>query len=538
VKSSLTYRALLVAGLIVASIVVLMPSLTRGDLPSWWQSILPTQQVRLGLDLQGGSHIVLTVEIDKAIEQSLEHTGEEIKREAKDAGVGVAQAERRGRSVAVRLSNRDEVDKFKGVMADRFPILKLANTTAEEGQTVLIYEYLPVEENRLREFALDQSLETIRNRIDQFGVTEPVIVRQGESDILVQLPGIQEPERAKELIGRTALLEFKLLEADENQGADQYRDDKKPLPPNTQLLFGPEFDATTETFRRVPYLVQSRTLMTGDVVADARVRPAMQAGEGPTVELSFNARGSKLFGDITTANVQKRLAIILDNTVYSAPVIQEPITGGRATISGSFDIKEARDLAIVLRAGALPAPVVISEERTVGPTLGSDSIRQGFLSFLVGGLAVIVFMVVYYRGAGLLADAALVLNVLFLMAAMVALGTTLTLPGIAGIVLTLGMAVDANVLINERIREELRLGKTARAAIEAGYEHALPSILDSNITTFLSGLILFQFGSGPIRGFAVTLCLGIISTVFTAVVCTRLVYDYRLATRRLQTVSV
>jgi preprotein translocase subunit SecD len=224
--------------------------------------------------------------------------------------------------------------------------------------------------------------------------------------------------------------------------------------------------------------------------------------------------------------------------VFSAPVIRERIAGGRASITGHFDIKEARDLAIVLRAGALPAPVKIIEERTVGPSLGNDSIRQGVISFAVGGLLVIVFMIAYYRGAGVLADAALIVNVLFLMAMLAAFGATLTLPGIAGIVLTMGMAVDANVLINERIREELRLGKTPRAALEAGYERALPAILDSNFTTFVSGLILFQFGSGPVKGFAVTLCLGIATSVFTAVFGTRVYYDWRLAHRRLAAISV
>jgi len=260
--------------------------------------------------------------------------------------------------------------------------------------------------------------------------------------------------------------------------------------------------------------------------------------EGPYVALELNPRGAKLFEDLTGRSVGRRLAIVLDNTVYSAPVIRERIGGGRASITGNFDIKEARDLAIVLRAGALPAPVTIAEERTVGPSLGKDSIRQGITSFIVGGSLVVLFMLVYYKFAGVLADMALILNVLYLVALLAAFQATLTLPGLAGIVLTLGMAVDANVLINERIREELRLGKTPRAAIDNGYERALPAILDSNITTFLSGLILFQFGSGPIKGFAVTLCIGIVTTVFTAVVCTRVVYDYLLSTRQIKTVSV
>jgi preprotein translocase subunit SecD len=277
--------------------------------------------------------------------------------------------------------------------------------------------------------------------------------------------------------------------------------------------------------------------MTGEYIADARVRPSTQL-QGPYVELILNASGSRLFEQITGANVRRRLAIVLDNRVYSAPVIQERIGGGRASITGSFDIKEARDLAIVLRAGALPAPVEIVEERTVGPSLGQDSIRQGLNSFIVGGALVIVFMIAYYKGAGVVAVVALLFNVLFLIAILAGFQAVLTLPGIAGIVLTVGMAVDANVLINERIREELRAGRAPRSAVEAGYQNALPAILDSNVTTFLSGVILFQFGTGPIKGFAVTLCVGILSTVITAVYLTRIYYDYRANSRKLARVSI
>ncbi|MGZ9271830.1 MAG: protein translocase subunit SecD, partial [Candidatus Binatia bacterium] len=277
--------------------------------------------------------------------------------------------------------------------------------------------------------------------------------------------------------------------------------------------------------------------MTGEYIKDARVRPGEQL-QGPYVELILNDQGGRLFEQITAANVKRRMAIVLDNNVYSAPVIQERIGGGRASITGSFDIKEARDLSIVLRAGALPAPVEIVEERTVGPSLGRDSITQGLTSFAVGGALVILFMVAYFKGAGLVADVALVFNVLFMAAILAGFQAVLTLPGIAGIVLTLGMAVDANVLINERIREELRAGRAVRSAIEAGYQNALPAILDSNITTFLSGVILFQFGTGPIKGFAVTLCIGILTTVITAVYLTRIYYDYRIGARRLQSISI
>jgi preprotein translocase subunit SecD len=287
---------------------------------------------------------------------------------------------------------------------------------------------------------------------------------------------------------------------------------------------------------KTPYLVKKRAALTGDVLTDARV--AIGEFQNAYVSINFDSTGAKLFERITAENVKKRMAIILDNTVYSAPVIQERIGGGRASITGRFEMKDARDLAIILRAGALPAPVEVAEERTVGPSLGSDSIRQGVISFAVGSSLVILFMLIYYKGAGLLADIALMFHILFLLAILAAFKAVLTLPGIAGIVLIAGMAVDANVLINERIREELRAGKSARAAIEAGYERALPAIIDTNVTTFLSGVILFQFGTGPIKGFAVTLCVGILTTVVTAVYMTRIYYDWRIGSRKLARISI
>jgi len=351
---------------------------------------------------------------------------------------------------------------------------------------------------------------------------------------LIQLPGIQDPERAKEIIGKTALLEFKVV--DDVRSVEEAV--LKGPPPGLQILYGftPKRDGGVGS-DKTPYLLEARTLMTGVDITDARVRPTSGL-EGPYVELILNAAGARLFEKITAENVNRRLAIVLDNRVYSAPVIKERIGGGRASITGSFDIKEARDLAIVLRAGALPAPVEIVEERTVGPSLGRDSIRQGITSFIVGSSLVVIFIIAYYKGAGLVADVALLFNVLFMLAILAGFQAVLTLPGIAGIVLTMGMAVDANVLINERIREEQRAGKSPRAAVEAGYEKALPAILDSNVTTFLSGVILFQFGTGPIRGFAVTLCVGILTTVITAVYLTRVYYDYRLAKRKLARISI
>jgi preprotein translocase subunit SecD len=527
-KVGVGYRMLLVAGLFVVSLVYLAPTLMR-PLPDWWPSAFPREPIRLGLDLQGGIHLVLQVEVDKAVENALNGTMEDLKRELAAAQIQTARIERKADRILVQVRDPAQGSALSDLLKNQFPVLVNASQDgAEAGVLALTFD--PKEQRRIREFAVDQSIETIRNRIDQFGVREPVIQRSGTTDILVQLPGIQDAQRAKDLIGKTAVLEFKIVK-------DAADDPSKPST-GSEVVYGQERDSTTgQVNRKVPYTLERKTLMTGEVIADARVRPSTQL-EGPYVEIILNSRGAKLFEQITSANVGRRLAIVLDNTVYSAPVIRERIGGGRASITGNFDIKEARDLAIVLRAGALPAPVTIAEERTIGPTLGEDSIRRGMISFAVGGLLVVLFMVIYYRGAGLIADMALTLNVLFIIGALAAFEATLTLPGIAGLVLTTGMAVDANVLINERIREELRLGKSVRAAIEAGYERALPAILDTNITTLLSGIILFQFGSGPVKGFAVTLCIGLFTTVFTAVVCTRMVYDFMLAQRRMTTISI
>ena len=368
--------------------------------------------------------------------------------------------------------------------------------------------------------AIDQALEIIRNRVDQFGVSEPEITLQGTDQILVQLPGIRDTERAINLIGKTAILEFKLV--DEEGNLDEAL--KGQIPEGDEILYQRSTDPQTGAVRKSPFLLKKRTLMTGDVIRDARV--SFDEFHEPYVAMEFNDIGAKLFEQITASNVKKRLAIILDNNVYSAPVIQERIAGGRAQITGRFDTKEASDLAIVLRSGALPAPVKIIEQRTVGPSLGQDSIHQGIVSTLVSAALVILFMIVYYRLSGVVADVALVLNVLLTLAVLALFKASLTLPGIAGLVLSVGMAVDANILIHERIKEELSLGKTVRAAIDQGYHRAFSAIIDSNLTTLISGVILYQFGTGPVRGFAVTLSIGILANIFTAVYITRVIFDF------------
>lgn len=400
--------------------------------------------------------------------------------------------------------------------------------------TVNIIADLPDKEAaHIKEMATQQGLETIRNRVDQFGVSEPDIRRQGEKRILIQLPGIKDTKRAKELIGKTARLEFKLLDEVNDVAAAE----KGNVPPGSELLYQVKEDSETHRTSKTPYLVLKRALMTGEYLTDAKVEIDSQYNE-PYVSISFDKKGARLFERITEENVKKRLAIVLDGKVYSAPVIQEKIPGGQARITGSFTDAEARDLAIVLRAGALPAPVKILEERTVGPSLGSDSIRQGLLSMWVGGILVVVFMGIYYKMSGLIADIALTLNILLIAGGLAGFQATLTLPGIAGIILTVGMAVDANVLIFERIREEINLGKTFYASVTAGYERATLTILDANITTLIAAVVLFQFGTGPVKGFAVTLSLGVISSVFTALVVTRLIFDYLLLKRKIKTLSI
>jgi preprotein translocase subunit SecD len=530
-RQSVRNRLILFAALILGALIYLVPTFVD-PVPEWWSKVLPMSRIQLGLDLQGGTHLVLEVKVDKALENNVERTRADLIKILREKGVSGVGVERQGIQLYVKAPAAG-AEQARGVIKGEFGNLVEAKPSQTAAGVTDFYLTLSKEELRaLRDYAVDQTLETIRNRVDQFGVSEPIIQRHGENSILVQLPGIQDPERAKQIIGKTALLEFKLVDDNANVEAAI----KNGPPPGRQVLQG---QARKDGIgaEQEAYVVESRALMTGEYIQDARVRPAEQL-QGASVELILNQTGARLFEQITAANVKRRLAIVLDNRVYSAPVIQERIAGGRASITGNFDLKEARDLAIVLRAGALPAPVEIVEERTVGPSLGKDSIRQGVTSFIVGGLLVIVFMIAYYKQAGLVAVVAVALNILYMLAVLAGFEAVLTLPGIAGTVLTVGMAVDANVLINERIREELRAGRAVRSAIEAGYKNALPAILDSNVTTFLSGVILFQFGTGPIKGFAVTLCVGILMTVITAVYLTRVYYDYRIASRKLDRLSI
>jgi len=527
-------KAALVAAVILVALLYLVPSL-GGSVPSWWRSFMPMDKIRLGLDLQGGMHLILEVEVDKAVASSVERASQELYRRLRDDKVPSTRPEADGqRQIVFNLVTDKERAKVDDIVQRYLPDYEVASTrNQDDGQVRLALRLRDAAAKHIREQASAQALEKIRNRVDQFGVSEPEIVPQEGGRILVQLPGVKDPGRAKALIGKTAQLEFKLVD----DSADVNLALKGNVPKGDELNYIYKREHATGRVSKEPIVVRARASMTGDTINDARVQFDSKFNE-PYVSVSFDARGSRQFSELTTQNVKKRLAIVLDGKVQSAPVIQEPITGGEARISGDFTMEEARVLAVVLRSGSLPAPVKILEERTVGPSLGRDSINQGFLAAVVGLVAVILFMFLYYRLTGLAANFALLLNLVLIMAALAAFQATLTLPGIAGIILTIGMAVDANVLINERIREELRLGKTPAGAVEAGYARATVTILDANITTLIAALVLFQFGTGPIKGFAVTLTIGLASSMFTAIVVTRLLFDFIINRYRPKSLSI
>jgi SecD/SecF fusion protein len=538
---------------ILFSIMTVVPSFYQGT-PDWWKKYLAPEGLKLGLDLQGGMHLVLRVDLDKAVENSLDLAASDLKEGLAEKNISAVQLESPDPGeVIFTLPNTGAVDTVNQVIKDDFPNLDI-KVDAEQGSFPRITLRLTKDEiDFIRKNAVAQSLEIIRNRIDQFGVAEPVIIRQGEDEIVVQLPGVKDPDRAMGLIGQTAQLEFKLVADDAGvdlnklineaikSGQWKEGDSRKQLnlalqgrlPKGTEIYFQRIIDKQTKRESRVPILLNSQILMTGEMVKNAQVRIGGSFNE-PYVSLDLTGRGGKVFAQITEKNVNKRLAIVLDEVVRSAPVIREKILGGSAQISGSFTHEEATDLAIVLRVGALPAPVEIIQNLTVGASLGQDSINKGLTSGLFGALMVLVFMVIYYRLSGVIADFALVLNILFLFSGLAMLGATLTLPGIAGIILSIGMAVDANVLIFERMREEFELGKSVKSGVDSGFNKAFWSIVDSQVTTLITALALFLFGTGPIKGFAVTLSLGIIFNLFAVLFCTRLVYDWLYTTRKLK----
>ena len=515
-------------------------------LPSWARAVLPNKGITLGLDLQGGIHLVMEVDEDRAVEIAVDRSVVSLQDLLVDKKIPVESVKRTSATtITIQFQNAELKSQIQKLIDD---FATFSENESAGSPSSIVWELRDAESKRIKDSAINQALETIRNRIDQFGVAEPLVQRQGLKQIVVQLPGVKDPKRAKDLIKETALLEFKMLDEDnqmkmdfparipKDREADILKQAEGKLPEGSQVLFERAVEKDTGREYRIPYLVKKRVMLTGDVLSDARV--SIGQFNDPYVSITFDAKGGREFERITGDNVKKRMAIVLDNTIYSAPVIQERISGGRAQITGTFTTQEANDLAIVLRAGALPAPLKIIQDLTVGPSLGKDSIDKGIRSTLIAGAMVVIFMIVYYRLSGAIADFALVLNLICLMGALSALMATLTLPGIAGIVLTIGMGVDSNVLIFERIREELRGGKGVRLAVDGGYDKAFWTIVDSHVTTLITGVVLFLFGTGPIKGFAVTLCLGIAINLFTALVGTKVIFDIMNQRQKVEQLSI
>ncbi len=508
-------------------------------MPKWWKDVMPNRGIVLGLDLQGGLHLVFEVEEDKAVDIATERALTTLKGFLEKKNL---KADIKKEDLFIIISpNSSEIKK---AIEEAYPTLSLIDS-----KEYLKYKFTDREIDNIKKAASEQVLEIIRNRIDQFGVAEPTIHRQADNEIVIQLPGVKDPKRAIELIGRTAVLEFKLVNdespiaaelppiikpEDEKALIDRF---KGKINNDEEILFQRVVNKETGAVSKIPYLLKKQTLLTGDLLSEARVNIDQRFNE-PYVSLTFNSMGAKIFEEVTAQNIKKRLAIILDNNVYSAPVIQEKISGGNAQITGNFTLEEAKDLAVVLRAGALPAPVKMLQNVTVGPSLGQDSIEAGKLAGIVAAILVIGFMIIYYKLSGLIADFAVFLNIIFLLGAMASLNATLTMPGIAGIILAIGIAVDSNVLMFERIREELRAGKTPKAAIESGYKKAFWTIFDSHVTTLITALVLFQFGTGPIKGFAITLSLGIAINLFTALIGTKTVFDIIYSGRDIKRLSI
>jgi preprotein translocase subunit SecD len=503
------WKIILIAVVCVLGIAYATPNFIPRDTLESFPNVVPHKQISLGLDLQGGSHLLLEVQVSAVIKERLSAMVDGVRSTLRRARVGYRKLGVLRRGVTFTLRKREDLDKARKLIRGSEGDVLVTN----EGNRILVQ----LTEQAMRErrtAAVQQSIEIVRRRIDETGVREPTIQRQGADRILVQLPGVKDPERIKRLIGKTAKLSFQLV--DLTMAADQAAIGRPP--PGSVVL--PSDDEMDDSGVPRKWLVRKRIMVSGEMLIDAQ--PTVQDAQ-PVVSFRFDTVGAKRFGNVTSKNVNRPFAIILDGKVISAPTIREPILGGSGIISGNFTVESARDLALLLRAGALPAPLTVLEERTVGPGMGADSIRAGKMASVLAIILVIIFMAAAYGVFGLIADVALAINLLLMAAALSVLQATLTLPGIAGIVLTVGMAVDANVLIFERIREEQRNGRTPISAVDIGYQRALTTIIDANLTTFIAAILLFQFGSGPIKGFAVTLAIGLATSMFTAIMITRLI---------------
>ena len=528
--------------------------------PKW----APDRHLNLGLDLQGGIHLVMGVEVDRAVREKAVRRAEEISADLERKGIKGVEAKGDPETGVVTVSG-GEIAKARAEITDYFTDMYVRKSSGDSFELGMKDDAI----KQLRESAVDQAIAAIRKRVDQWGVSEPTIARRGETNILVQLPGYSNPEKAKELLGRTAQLELRIVD-DQDDALAKLKD----LPPGVTQDFerveGPggstlsvpylrakdrnvlasyvkdkapsgKFIALQKVEDRIrnesyyrTYMLDRKQGLTGEYITDAHIAYDQRPGEGnrPYVALNFNRQGAELFGKLTTENVRRRMAILLEDTVDSAPIINEPITGGQCSIhlGGLKPVQEvmddAKQLAIVLRSGALPAPVRILEERSVGASLGPELVRKGSMAALIGLVAVLIFMALYYRFSGFVADVALVLNGIVVLAIMAAIDSTLTLPGIAGFVLTLGMAVDANVLINERVREEMKQGKSIATALKTGYEKVFWTIFDGHVTALVAGLVIRQYGSGPVKGFATTLIIGLLASMFTSIVVTRAILEW------------
>ena len=517
----------------------------------WLSNILPDTKVQLGLDLQGGIQMTVGVDLDRALLNESDRFVRDLGSSMQEESIAYTSITRDFSStrIEVILQNQDGLSRFKEMIRKRF-YTALEIKTSNGAKKQFVVDIPEERQDMLKQEIIQQALETLRNRLDEFGVAEPSIQAKGVDKIVIQLPGMADPDRAREILAKTAQLEFKIVD-DRSMSAleleklvERSRKDLGPdldpeelnykikdlLPPGTEVLFEEVTDSTTNETRNTPYLLIRAERISGDLLDDARI--GVDQFNRPVVNVAFNSEGTRQFDKLTGKNVGNRLAIILDNVVKSAPVLNEHITRGEAQISlGSFRprneiMKEATDLALVLRAGALPAPIEILGTQAVGPSLGKDSIEKGLNAMKWGALIIFIFMILYYRASGIIADVAFGINILFILACLGQLNATLTLPGLAGILVSIGISADANIIIFERIREELLSGKSVKAAIETAYERAHLTIVDSNLTTVITGVVLFEFGTGAIKGFAITLIFGLIANYITALWFSKLVYDW------------
>ena len=490
-----------------------------------WLSRINALPMYLGLDLRGGVHFLLQVDMKGALTKAADRYAGDIRSTLRGKDIRYAGIAREGQNVVVKFRDAETRDRALAELTKQNPDL-LLNPVGVPPEYSVSAALKPEVQKRIQEFAIQQNITTLRNRVNELGVAEPIVQQAGSDRVVVQLPGVQDTAKAKDILGRTATLEVRMVDEEHSDPASIQAAISGQTPIGDELLYDRE---------GAPHVLKREVILTGDRISDAQPGFDSQTGE-PAVHINLDGRGATIFQQITRENVGKRMAMVLvekgKGEVVTAPVIRSEIPGGRVQISGRMTTTEARDVALLLRAGALAAPMEIVEERTVGPSLGADNITRGFHSTMIGFAAIAIFMIAYYLFFGVVSVIALAVNLMLLVALLSMLQATLTLPGIAAIALTLGMAIDSNVLINERIREELRNGTTPQAAITAGYERAWATILDSNITTLIAGIALFMFGSGPVRGFAVVHCLGILTSMFSAVLVSRSIVNLIFGARR------